>query len=237
MGCSDKVKVDEISTASCSNAVSDVKLASQPSANVKDDVPVLHGATPEEAAHIKACQIAIDDGRNALAVRHAREFMDSTNAEVRLQAVEAFGWIGKVAIRELAEMMADPDEEVASEAQRQWEMAFDELSSEGAKMREVERTAVFVKDQSQIEAVMLKLVELEDYNSVKVLGDIITSTNSTPVAAEVAREEYVLLAGEPFVDPIRTEQVAKALRDRADGVPPEPTENTEQADLQKKGTK
>ena len=182
------------------------------------------GATPEERVHIKACIAALDDGHDAFAVRHAREFMDSTNAEVRLQAVEAFGWVGKYAVKELAEMMADADEEVSSEALRQWEMAFDEYSSDTSRMREIERAASLLKDQHSLEIVMMKLADLEDHNAVIVLSDIISSTNATPVAVEVARTEYASLAGEPFVDEKRAEQVAKALKDRAEGLGSAPTQ-------------
>jgi hypothetical protein len=200
--------------------VADEKKVSSIANKVVNDEPVVHNATPEEIANIKACRDAIDNGHDVFAVRYAREFMDSTNADVRLEAVGAFGWIGKIAIKELAEMMADPNEDVASEAQRQWEMAFDEYSSEVAKMRELERAVGFVKDQAQIEAVMMKFANLEDYNSVKILSGIITSTNFSPIVAEVAREEYALIADEPFLDLKRAEQVAKALKDKAEGLVP-----------------
>ena len=173
-------------------------------------------ATPEERRHIQACLDALDDGREALAMRHAREFMDSTNAEVRLQAVESFGWIGKYAIKELAEMMADADEDIRTEALRQWEMAFDEYSNEAVKMQELERAASLLKDQTSLEAVMMKVAGLEDYNAVKVLCSIITSTNSTPVAVEVARTEYASLTDEPFVDERRAKQIVTDLKN-ADG--------------------
>ena len=184
---------------------------------------VFPGATSNELAHIQACQDAIDDGRDALAMRHARELMDSTNAEVRLQAVEAFGWIGKYAVKELAELMVDSDEHVRSEALRHWEMAFDEISSEALKVQEIERAADLLKDQSSLEAVMMKLAGLEDYNAVRTLCGIITSTNAAPVATEVAREEYASLTGEPFLDAKRAEQVAAILKNQSEGIPPEPT--------------
>lgn len=239
-GCSDnseetpakpqvKKELDESSAASAGKTAV--------ATNSVADIYAFPGATPAENAHIRACLDAIDSGRDAFAVRHAREFMDSTNTEIRLQAVAAFGWIGKIAIKELAEMMSDPDETVASEALRQWEMAFDEYSSEAAKMWEIERAAGLLKDQSALDAVMMKLSDLEDCNSVKVLCNIITSTNSTPIAVEVAREEYVSLAGEPFLDAKRAEQVAKTLKDRAEGVSAEQPKNKDQSDLQKKGTK
>lgn len=189
------------------------------------------GATTKELSHIKACQDAIDDGRDLLAVRHARELMDSTNAAVRLHAVETFGWIGKITINELAEMMADPDKEVAEEALRQWEMAFDEFSGEAVRMQKILMAAQSLKDQQSTESVMMKLTDLEDYNAIKLLSDIITSTNSNPVVVEVARSEYASLAEEPFVNAERAGAVAKSFRARADGVSPE------SVNMQKKGMK
>ena len=195
------------------------------------------GATPEEFAHMKACFEAIDDGHDAFAVRHAREFMDSTNAEVRLQAVEAFGWVGKFAVKELAEMMADANEDVSSEALRQWEMAFDEYSSETSRMRELERAATLLKDQDKLDTVMMKVSGLEDYNAVKVLSDIISSTNSSPIAAEVARAEYASLTGEPFVGEKRADQLVTILRNHAEGTEPRPSQVQPSKDLTKKGTR
>lgn len=224
-GCSEKA--DEKPTASAASSMASAK-RSATATNRVSMAEVFPGATSNELAHMKACQDAIADGRDVFAMRHARELMDSTNTDVRLQAVEAFGWIGKVAIKELAEMMSDPDEEVSEEALRQWEMAFDEFSGEGAKMQELERAACFVRDQSLFENVMMKLAELEDYNAVKVLCSIITSTNSTPIAVEVARVEYATLADEPFVGAERTEKVVKMLKDQADGIPPKQMERKKQ---------
>ncbi len=219
VGCSDK-SADEPATPSVRPSVA--VQAAVPAANGQGNVFSFPGATSNELAHMKACFEAIDEGHDAFAIRHARELMDSTNVEVRLQAVEAFGWIGKYAVKELAEMMADADEEVSSEALRQWEMAFDGYSSESSKMREIERAADLLKAQHPLEAVMMKLAELEDYNAVEVLRNIITSTNATPIAAEVARSEYVSLTGEPFVDAKRANQLVTILKNHAEGLAPEP---------------
>ena len=218
-GCSEKT--DEKPTAPVAPAKVPAE-RSAPATNKVSLAEVFPGATTNELAHIQACQDAIDDGRDALAMRHARELMDSANAEVRLQAVEAFGWIGKYAVKELAELMADGDEHVRLEALRHWEMAFDEISSEALKVQEIERAANLLKDQSSLEAVMMKLASLEDYNAAKVLADIIASTNSTAIAAEVAREEYASLTGEPFLDARRAEQVVTILKKQAEGISPEP---------------
>ena len=241
MGCSDKVT--EPSAASDASAKASVK-ESVPSpqklvsatnrVTLAESFP---GATSNELAHLKACFDALDDGHDAFAMRHARELMDSTNADVRLQAVEAFGWIGRFAVKELAEMMADADEEVRSEALRRWEMAFDEISSEVSKLQEIERAVLMLKDQSSLDAVMMKLAVVEDYNAVRLLSGIITSTNVSAVAAEVAREEYASLAEEPFSDAKRAEQVEKMLKDQADGLVPIPPKGQPSKAQQRKGTK
>lgn len=53
--------------------------------------------------------------------------LSSSNAEVRLNAVEALGWFGVEALPELTGLMADPDEDVANAAENQWEQALGEI--------------------------------------------------------------------------------------------------------------
>jgi len=223
-GCSDKVAKDTAASNSPAKAA-ERKASAKRGASVTNRMSTaatIPGATSNELAHIKACLDAIDNGMNAFAMRHARELMCSTNEEVRLQAVDAFGWIGRFAVKELAEMMTDADQEVRSEAQRQWEMAFDEISSETVKMQEIERAVFALKDQNSLNVVMMKINNIEDYNAVRVLSSIITSTNASPVAAEVARSEYLSLAGEPFLDARRAEHVATELKKAAEGLLPVP---------------
>ena len=227
LGCSDKDAENSAAPSAPSSSAARRASSRAGDAKAAAEGEAFPGATSNELAHLRACLDALDAGRESLAMRHARELMDSTNVEIRLQAVSAFGWIGRFAVGELAEMMADDEEEVSSEAQRQWEMAFDEIPSEASKMHAIEKAAAALKKQHSLEAVMMKLASLEEHNAVKVLCNVITSTNAAPVAAEVAREEYVSLAGEPFVDARRAEQVAKILKDRAEGIlPEEPNEKT-----------
>jgi hypothetical protein len=104
-------------------------------------------------------------------------------------------------------------------------------------MRELERAATLLKDQDKLEAVMMKVSDLEDYNAVKVLSDIISSTNSSPVAAEVARAEYASLTGEPFAGEKRADQFVTILKNHAEGTGPRPSEVQPPKDLTKKGTR
>ena len=232
LGCSDKAadKADASnSPAKAAERKASAKKKDTSATNRVATAETIPGATSNELVHIKACLDALDDGKNAFAMRHARELMCSTNVEVRLQAVDAFGWVGRFAVKELAEMMTDPDQEVCSEAQRQWEMAFDEISSETVKMEEIERAAFALKDQTSLDAVMMKICNLEDYNAIRTLCRIITSTNASPVAAEVARSEYLSLAGEPFLDAKRAEQVATELKKSAEGLLPVPPQGQSSA--------
>lgn len=225
-GCSDKGSKSAVTSGTSGRAAVQTAVQKTKSAALATNkvslVEALSGVTSNEFAHAKACFDALDNGRNAFAMRHARELMDSTNVEVRLLAIEAFGWIGRFAVNDLAEMMADADELVSSEAQRRWELAFDEIPSESGKMQAIEKAVMFLKKQDTLDVVLMKLAEIECYNAVLVLSDIIASTNVSPVAVEVARTEYVSLAGEPFVDARRAAKVAKTLKDRAEGIVPEP---------------
>ena len=223
-GCSDKEAGRSAAPPQASQSTN-VPIASAQRAQNTNKVSLAEafpGASSNELFHLKACIESIDKGRNSFAMRHARELMDSKDVDIRLQAVEAFGWIGRFAVNELAEMMADADEIVSSEALRRWELAFGEISSESGKMQAIEKAAMLLKRQDSLDAVMMKFAELEDYSAVQALSRIITSTNASPVAVEVARAEYASLAGEPFVDAGRAAQVAKTLKDRAEGIVPEP---------------
>ena len=224
VGCSDN-ETAQSAASTMSPSKSAVSIANAQRAQSTNNVSLAEafpGASSNDLFHLKACIESIDSGRNAFAMRHARELMDSKDADIRLQAVEAFGWIGRFAVNELAEMMADADEIVSSEALRRWELAFGEISSESGKMQAIKTAAMPLKKQDSLDAVMMKLAEIEDYSAVQVLSGIITSTNASPVAVEVARAEYASLAGEPFVDAGRAAQVAKTLKDRAEGIVPEP---------------
>jgi len=170
-------------------------------------------------------------------MRHARELMDSANADVRLQAIEAFGWIGRFAVNELTEMMADANEDVSFEARRRWEMAFDEIGSEVGRMQVIKKAALLLKSPDSLDVVMMKLSSIEDYDAVRVLCDIITSTNAAPIAVEVARSEYVSLAGEPFTDAKRADQIATIIKNKAEGLAPEPMTKQHLMTQQRKGTK
>lgn len=240
-GCSDKdSKQPSASDASVKAVVKKTASKSKRLASATNRVTMAEafpGATSNELLHITACLNALDEGRDAFAMRHARELMGSTNVVVRFQAVEVFGWIGRIAINELAEMMADADEDVSFGAQHQWEMAFDEISSTVGKMQAIERTALALKRQESLEAVMMKLISLEDSNAIKVLSNIITSPDASSVAIEVAREEYASLAAEPFVDANRAAQVAKALKDQEEGLTPEPLKRQSSKILKRKATK
>lgn len=78
-------------------------------------------------------QKALDDDDSKLALKVATAAMDSKNPQVRLYAVDAFGWFGAEMLPELTAAMGDPDSDVAEAAEDSWEHAVDELEDAGER--------------------------------------------------------------------------------------------------------
>lgn len=75
----------------------------------------------------EAIQAALDNDDFDATLAATVKALASTNAEVRLHAVDALGWFGLDALPELTEAMADPDEDVAESAENAWELALSEM--------------------------------------------------------------------------------------------------------------
>ena len=84
---------------------------------------------PKDRSLAEAVQSALDNDDYDATIKAATKALNSTNASVRLHAVEALGWFGKKALAELTPCMADPDEEVAQAAVNAWEMGLSEIDS------------------------------------------------------------------------------------------------------------
>ena len=77
--------------------------------------------------YAEAVQSAIDNDDFKATLAAAEKAMNSTNSEVRANAVEALGWFGVDALPELTGAMADPDEDVSNAAENAWELALGEI--------------------------------------------------------------------------------------------------------------
>lgn len=83
----------------------------------------------KDKAFAEAVQKALDDNDFKATLTAATKALTSTNAEVRLDAVQAMGWFGLDALPELTEAMADADEDVANAAEDAWELALSEVDN------------------------------------------------------------------------------------------------------------
>ena len=108
-----------------------------------------------------------DDDFKGVSAAAARA-LSCTNAEVRMNAVEALGWFGEKALPELTLWMSDKDEEVAQEAMSQWSSA----------LAEVEKP----EDRFSIAATALNT--LADADALETIGFELSSTASELIDGE-----------------------------------------------------
>ena len=128
------------------------------------------------------------------ALRHARNLMDSTNAAIRVKAVEAFAWIGKRALPEITEMMNDQNPSVAAEAMTAWEQAFSEIDGRHRIADTISRTVSNLKNPEHVNSILLHLSDIDQDVALPTLSTIIEG-NKGSFVEESAREVYTHLTG------------------------------------------
>lgn len=85
---------------------------------------------------------------------------------LRSAAVQALGWFGGKAAAELIGFMADPDDEIASDAFDQFELALQDVDmSDHERAEIVKTTAKALTDEDRIDTLLSSLIEMR--NSVK----------------------------------------------------------------------
>lgn len=119
--------LDRVSAYEDAANVGSTKAVSQRKSKGKSTVDLFGDLPPADRLLAEEVQTALDNEDYAATLQAASKALDSTNANVRLHAVEALGWFGKKALVELTPCMADPDEEVARAAANAWEMALSEI--------------------------------------------------------------------------------------------------------------
>ncbi len=199
------------------------------------DIGAFAHLPPADRNLAESVQNALDREDYAATLKAAGKALNSTNAEVRLHAVEALGWFGKRALAELTPCMADSDENVAQSAANAWELALSEI--EDAKERFdvalLALTTISAKDPlrmigSQFANAATDLIEgIEDEQSaaekrigvVQAVADIICGDQPSQAAA--AREIYEEITGHEWLN---VEEAEKYLSDPENYEPPENTE-------------
>lgn len=195
--------------ASASEAVGDaIKNASKPGKRRKHS----GGAVADMFAHLQgedrvnaeAVQAALDADDLAATLKAAKKSLVSTNAEVRLNAVEALGWFGVEALPELTACMSDADEEVRNSAANQWELAVQELERSDDQLRVSMAAFGTLSDGDQLTSIggiiggaAADLIDGEEneevaannrFEIVQALAEIIE--NGKPVNSAAAKELY-----------------------------------------------
>jgi len=145
----------------------------------------------------------LDDGDRAGALAMARNLMDSPEQKVRLVVIDMMGWMGKVTLPELVELMEHKDEVTAEAALVAWEHIFAEIENEALRIEEVQKAARSLKRQKMIETVFFHLDECDEKASLLALSKCIAETKGM-CCNPLAKDAYERLAGEPWVSSART---------------------------------
>lgn len=150
--------------------------------------------TPEEK-EVLEMEALIEDDKTGLALRHARNLMDSRRKGIRASVLASLQWIGRRAMPEITQMMNDDDEEIATEAMSAWEMAFDEIDGDHRKATVIGETVVVLKKGEHIEMVLSKLDDVEPRIVLPLLDRLAVENVGTSLG-ECAREKKIELENE-----------------------------------------
>jgi len=153
---------------------------------------------------------AIDNGETHVALRMARELMDSKDAAVRMAVTDALGFIGKRALPDIEAMLGDPDGEVAQSALNAWELGLTELNSDRVRAAVVERAVKSVANRAMLDAILIQLTGIDEKLALTTLQRIIQA-NSGKAASVCAKSMFEHIAGEPWDSPERLLELLKEL--------------------------
>ena len=130
----------------------------------------------------------------------AAEALKSSDARVRLQAVETLMEFGETALPELADFLNDPNHEVAVLAADRYELAVQEIEDETERVAVAKLGMFSIDDPDELLAMMGTLRMSTDATAVlSALADIIR--DGSAAQAKVAREAYWEETGEEWTTP------------------------------------
>ena len=157
----------------------------------------------------------LDDGDRAGALALARTLMDSPEQKVRLVVIDTMGWMGKVTLPELVELMEHEDEVTAEAALVAWEHAFGEIENDALRIGEVIKAVKSLKRQKMIETVLFHLDECDENTSLRALSNCIAETVGMS-CNPIAKDAYERLADEPWVSSARTEVLISKVKGKGE---------------------
>lgn len=161
--------------------------------------------TPEQEEVLEMRNL-LDDDKTGLALRHARNLMDSSDREIREAVLETLQWIGHRALPEISEMLNDPDEQISADAMTAWELAFGEIDGDHQKAAVIKDSLLKVKNESAMQDILEHCSDIRLSIVLPILTEIIKSNNGTALA-ECARECYQsLIDGESIQNETKTRE-------------------------------
>ena len=156
----------------------------------------LKDLSPQDRECVTAMQSALDAEDYRALIPLVTTAAKSASSDVRAQAVEALQWFGKKALAELTMFMADSDDDVRATACDAWTSALSEIEEPALKGKLVVSAMEVLTDADQLESMIMEINDLPNSAQMDILTRLIEGGNK--VAAEVAREHYEFVTGEPY---------------------------------------
>ena len=161
---------------------------------VEDD-----GLTEAEQKVMDDIQSALDDENFASVSKLAADAASSTNAAIRLRAVEALNWFGKESLAPLTMFMADADEDVRESACDAWRTGVSQIEDPALRGDIALAGMKVVRSRDQLDFMVMEIDDLSNSQQIRILQDLIQGDN--PTAASVAREHYEFVTGDAYESP------------------------------------
>ena len=172
-------------------------------AQEKDDPDQVMPDGPLSAADEEVVEVAdeaVSDRDFETAQDVAAEALKSSDARVRVQAVETLMGFGETALPELAGFLNDPNHEVAVLAADRFELAVQEIEDDAERIAVAKLGVLSIDDPDELLAMMGTLRMSTDETAVlTALADIIR--DGSAAQAKVAREAYREETGDEWTTP------------------------------------
>ena len=154
----------------------------------------------EDEEIVEVADEAVSDKDLETAQDVAAEALKSSDARVRVQAVETLMGFGEPALPELAGFLNDPNHEVAVLAADRFELAVQEIEDETERVAVAKLGVLSIDDPDELLAMMGTLRMSTDATAVlTALSDIIR--DGSAAQAKVAREAYREETGDEWTTP------------------------------------
>lgn len=166
----------------------------------------------ESSKETKTLDEFLDDDKPEQALKEAMRLKNHPLPEVRSRAAFALSWLGIKGLEGLTSMLADPDPDVAEEANGYWKDMLGELESEYDKTSLLVGAAQVYGDKIPVdvlEDVVMELEMLEDVNTIAGLTEILKGLND-PEKIEIVGDAINNMADVDQPDLSKAERLRQA---------------------------